>query len=71
MKIEVGQIWRKIPPLDNKHFPALGWKVEITSIYRGNISHKFVEFNGEARSDNLHTTHFLDDFLSMYELDEE
>lgn len=72
MKIEVGQIWRRIPPMSKKqHYPLLGWKVEITSIYRGNISHKIVEYNGEARSDNLHTTHFVDDFLSMYELDEE
>lgn len=70
MKIEVGQIWRRIPPLDNKHFPEKGWKVEITNIRRGNISYKIVEYNGEARSDNLHTSHFLDDFLSMYELDE-
>lgn len=70
MKIEVGQVWRRIPPLDSKFFPKGGWKVKITSIYRGVISHKLIEYNGEPRDIDLLSSHFLNDFLSMYELDE-
>jgi hypothetical protein len=69
MKIEVGQIWRRIPTMTD-FFPIKGWKVEITKIHRGTITHKLVEYNGEPREDKLTTSHFLDDFLSMYELDE-
>lgn len=71
MKIEVGQVWRRIPPMGSQFFPKEGWKVEIISIYRGTIGHKLVEYNGEPRDIDIITSHFLDDFLSMYELDEE
>lgn len=73
MKIEVGQIWRRLNPMhgNEMHYPKSGWKVEIVSIYRNTITHKIVEYNGEPRETGLLSSHFLDDFLSMYELDEE
>lgn len=73
MEIKVGQIWKRINPMHNNemYFPKRGWKVQITTVGDGLVSHKIVEYDGYRRSDTLSTSHFVDDFLSMYELEEE
>lgn len=70
MNLKVGQIWKRIDPMSD-NFPAKGWKVQITAISEGIVTHRVVEYNGKARTDNLTTSHFIEDFLVVYELEDE
>ena len=73
MNIKEGQTWSRINPMhgNEMYFPKKGWKVRILKVANNVVTHELVEYNGEKRDRDLRTSHFIDDFLSMYELVEE
>lgn len=69
-KVEVGQIYKRTPPSDAKHFPEKSWKVIVVRIERDRIFHRICEYNGDKRSGGQIFNMEEDSFLENYTLDE-